>query len=283
MPNKLGFKDSENKVEKGKAISEESKKFLFNLKPNDIDQYLIEELFAFKQNTKPKFCPQDTFILPKDKLYNDSAEATTVGRYIVNLFLLEGKVANVLKYINKPFTSKVIGMINAKCSEAILDEKILNEDYFKVIDKLTWLGYETSKFMNASLSSEFMTTRPEIEKRKNELIKEKEHEIANGDMKAVDSIEKELLGMAKDIYKDHPSMQIYDCGAKGDFTNNYKNTSVMRGCVKDFADPSKVRISTSSLEEGIKPDEISVYANIGIAGEYGKAVETKDGKIFKVA
>ena len=82
--------------------------------------------------------------------------------------------------------------------------------------------------MNASLSAEFVMTNPKISKRKEELLKQNDTAIKNGDSVVTAKIEEELLGMAKEEFKDAPAMQIYNSGCRGSFGNNYKCTSVMR-------------------------------------------------------
>ena len=56
-------------------------------------------------------------------------------------------------------------------------------------------------------------------------------------------------------------MQIYNSGCRGSFGNNYKCTSVMRGIVKDFV-TNETYVSTSNLDEGIKPEEFKYYCDM---------------------
>jgi len=263
-------------VIKGKSLEKESIDELLNLTSNSINKELLARYFAFTAKDKPKFSPQDYFVLPKDKLYNKEAETTTVGRYIFNLLILNDKIGPIVGYTNKPITGSVINSINNKIANSFVENKIGPDDEREFIDKVTWLGFSTARYMNASLSAEFVMTHPKISKKKEELIKKNAKEIENGDMTVAAEMENELIKDAKEIFKDNPAMQIYDSGCRGSFGNNYKNTSIMRGTMKDFVDPSKSYISTSNLDEGIKPEEFEHYCNLSITGTYGRAIETQD-------
>jgi hypothetical protein len=194
-------------VSQPRKISDEEINYLFSLKSDNINKELIWTLFAYRKNSNPKFQPSDYFVLPKDKLYNKEPETTTVGRYIFNLLILTDPLNKYIEYINTPMEDKAIGKLDSKIAKLLLEEKIS---------------------INASLSVDFIITNDEIKEKKNELAETYKKEINEGDINTAVNIEKELIGMAKDIYKDHPSMQIYDSGCRGSFGNNYKNSSIMR-------------------------------------------------------
>ena len=65
-------------------------------------------------------------------------------------------------------------------------------------------------------------------KLRDELFKKYSKEISEGDLATVGKIEKELLELAKKELKGNPGMDIYDSGSRGSFSNNYKNTAIMR-------------------------------------------------------
>lgn len=263
---------------KGKSLSEQEVKELIN-NTHVINKSYLTECFAFTKNTKPKYSPQDYFVLPANHLYNSTAVTTTVGRYIFNKLILDEKLGKLIGYLNEPMGKKGIGKLQNKVAKLFLDDKIDAVDMRNFLDKINWLGFSISRYMNASLSADFVITNPKISEQKEKLLSKNEKEIENGNMKVVADIEKELLDDAREIYKDEPSMQIYNSGCRGSFDNNYKNTSIMRGVVKDFADPSKVFVSKTNLDEGIKPEEFKYYCDMSISGSFGRAVETQD-KIY---
>jgi len=264
-------------VIKGRSLSEPEVKELLNYKADDITKQFMEDNFAFTEKKNPKYCPQDYFVLPAGKLYNDKAESTTVGRYIWNLFLLTDKLGPLLKYMNYPFDNGKLKKLNNSISQFFLEDKISATDVYEYFDKTNWF-FSISYFINSSLQLDFVMTNPKIKESKEKLLAEHADDISNGNVVTISKIEKELIGEAKEIFKDHPSMQIYDSGCRGSFGNNYKNTSIIRGAMKDFADPSKTFISTTSLDEGIIPSEYKYYCDMSIQGTYSKAIETQSGK-----
>jgi len=266
------------KVIQGRTLSEAEVKELLALTTDDVTGTLLEDYFAYTKNKKPKYSPQDIFILPAGSLYNEKAESTTVGRYIFNLLILDEKLGKLVKYQNKPFGKKVNGFLN-DITKLYSENKLTNEETFKLFDKLNWLGFYSASFMNASLNMDFVMTNPKVSKRKKELLKENDKAIKNGDAVVTAKIENELMDIAKAEFKDSPAMQIYDSGCRGSFGNNYKCTSVMRGIVKDFV-TGQTYVSTTNLDEGIKPDEFKYYCDMSIAGTYGKAIETQDKLIY---
>lgn len=266
------------KVIQGRSLSETEVKELLALTSDDITGPMLEEYFAYTKSRKPKYCPQDYFVLPAGKLYNKSAETTTVGRYIFNLLILTPKIGELVGYQNKAF-GKDINKFVTKIVKYFGNDQIDAQETRDFMDKVNWFGFYCGKFMNASLSADFVMTNPKIAKRKEELLKENDTAIKNGDTVVTAKIEKELLDIAKDTFKDAPAMQIYNSGCRGSFDNNYKCTSVIRGAIKDFV-TGETYISTSNLDEGIRPDEFKYYCDMSIAGTFGKAVETQDGETF---
>lgn len=259
------------KVIQGRTLSEEEVKELLTLNSDSITGELLEDYFAFTKNKKPKYCPQDIFILPAGKLYNEKNESTTVGRYIFNVLLLNNeKIGKLIGYQNKAFGKNINKFLN-DLAKKFSENKLTHEETFELFDKLNWLGFYCASFMNSSLNAEFIITNPKVAKRKKELLKENDKAIKNGDAVVTAKIENELMDIAKAEYKDSPAMQIYDSGCRGSFGNNYKCTSIMRGVVKDFV-TGESYISTTNLDEGIKPEEFKYYCDMSIAGTYGKVL-----------
>lgn len=170
-----------------------------------------------------------------------------------------------------------IGWLDDKMSELLLDDKITCTDFSNYIDKMQWLSFSISKFLNASLTTNMIIPPDNVIKRKKELIEKNKDAIKNGDVTKVVEIENELIELSKKAVKDLPDYQIYESGSRGSFKNNYKNTSLMRGAIKNLDDPTKIMVSTSSLEEGIPPEELHSYAEILNNASYSRAISTADG------
>ena len=137
------------------------------------------------------------------------------------------KLGKLFGYQNKVFGKNTNEFIN-QAAKYFTDDKLDSKDMFDLMDKLNWLSFYIAKFMNASLSADFVMTNPKVEKRKQELLKQYNTQIKNGDPVVTSKIENELLDIAKEENKESPAMQIYDSKCRGSYGNNYKCTSVMR-------------------------------------------------------
>jgi hypothetical protein len=265
------------KVVRPIEISESNKNFLLSLKEEDITLELLVKMFAHKEKTPAMFKTDDTFILPKGRLHNERSERTTTGRYIFNLLVLSPKIIELMGYQNLPFDDDNIGVLENRLSEFLLEDKMTVQEFADYIDKLQWLGFITAKFLNASLTYSLLATPKETMDLRKELIQKHKKAIEGGDLIAANKVEKELIADAKSRVKDIPDYQIYASGARGSFGNNYKNTSLMRGAVKNLANPDQVHVSMSSLMDGIPPEEIEYYADIITQASFSRAVGTREG------
>jgi hypothetical protein len=266
-----------DKVAKPLQISEENKNFLLSLGEEDVTLSLLEKMFANKHDTPAMFKPDDYFTLPKGRLYNETSLTTTTGRYIFNLLILSPKIITLVGYQNQPMDDGAVGDLENKLSEYLIEDKITVPEFVDYLDKLQWLGFITAKFLNASLTYNFLALPPETEALKKQLLEKYKKEIEAGDLITVNKIEKLLIEDAKQRVKDIPDYQIYASGGRGSFGNNYKNTSIMRGAIKNLANPDKVHVSKDSLVEGIPANEIEYYADLITQASYQRAVGTREG------
>lgn len=263
--------------ETARQINKEEYNYLLSLKEDDITMNLLKDFFAFKKNKQPKFQPFDKFVLEKGTYYNKEKITTTVGLFIFNKLILGEKLLPILGYKNDTFDGDGIDDLDDEMSRLLLENKIETPTFADYLDKCQWLGFGIAKFMNSSLTYNLLVPPNEVEKRKKELIESKKKELESGDIHAAADIESELIGLSKKILKDTPDIQIYDSGCRGSFGNNFKNTSLMRGAIKNLADPTQIKISTNSLVDGIPPEEFAQYADLITQASYSRAVGTQEG------
>lgn len=275
MANKNNDNEGIN-IKKGRQISEDNIKFLINLHEHDINLPLLVDLFAFTKNKQPQFLTNDFFILPVKTLYNDKPEATNVGRFIFNKLILNDKLGEIFGYINKPISNKVLNELLTKLDDAMLEDKINANDYSEFLDKADWLGFSITKFLAPSCNYSSLHCPEEITNLKKKLFEDNKKEIEERNPEVVSKIESELINASKSYTEGNSSLTIYESGSRGSYSNNYKNTSLIRGVMKDFVDGT-YHISSSSLEEGFNPEEFHEYANLAISGEFSRSVDTKNG------
>lgn len=265
------------KIRQPRAITEEEKNYLITLPYDRIDLNLLKELFANTATGTAKFLPNDYFTLPKDKFYNKESCKTTVGRYIFNLFVLSPKLIQLVGYHNNTFDDGGIGDLEDELSKLLLNDKITSEDMFEYFDKTQWLGFSIARFLNASLTYDLLVPTKGIEDKKKELIVKYKKAIETGNIIEISKMEKELIAFSKEEVKNVPDMQIYNSGGRGSFGNNYKNTTLMRGGMKNLANPDNIKVSTASLVDGIPAEEMGRYADLITQASYSRAVGTREG------
>lgn len=253
---------------------------LLSIKHDEMDAETIKQLLAFKNGGDAIFDPTDKFTLPKNKLYNKEDIETTVGRYIFNMVTLTERTGPHVGYINFPVNGSGMGKIEGKMSDLLMNDIISVDDYSDWIDRLQWLGFSISDYINPPLTTDLLTLPDKVKKEKDWILSKEENIKRlkqDGDIILAGEIEKHLLDMSKEELKDLPDMDIYDSGSRGSFSNNYKMTAVSRGVVASVSNPDQFSISMASLDEGIPPEERYIYADVLTNASYNRAVKTQEG------
>ena len=261
-------------------IDKKSLSYILSLKSEDVTADVIKSLIANTSEREAPFDPTDSFTLPKDKLYNDKSLKTTIGRYIFNLATLTERTGPHVGYINFPIDKSGMRKVEGKMSELLMNDIISVDDFSDWIDRLQWLGFSISDYVNPPLTTKMLMLPDNVKERKNMLLSKEENRKALQDDKSVilaGKIEKDLLDMAKDELKDLPDMDIYDSGSRGSFGNNYKMTAVSRGVVASVSNPDEINISMASLDDGIPPEERYIYADVLTNASYSRAILTRNG------
>jgi len=240
---------------------------------------------------KRRFNTYDTVTIPSGSYgpegnKNINPINTTVGIWVFNKAFIEKELFDLFGYINKPITSKVFKEINKKMSYAVMEDKL-------PLDAIKRYIMKTEKFqpycniLSTSITENMLSIPKAIAKKKQELLKKYEKELATNDPIASQKIEKELIEECKVLLKDDPSVDMINSGAKIDWGNNFKNMFVMRGASKnpDPLNPNgDYTIIKSDFMTGIAPDEYAAFADSLTAGPYARAKKTADGgameKIF---
>lgn len=243
------------------------------IQEKDITSSLLKRLFANTRKGR-RFNPSDTFILPKGIMKVEKDTETTVGRYIFNRFIIEPFMINYMPYVNEPVTGDKLTDIESRMSECLMDDLITTKQYIDYINRVSWLGYAPNDYLTPSVSLATIKPVDSVMKRKEELVRKHKEELDAGDEVVGAKIEKELIDLAKKELDGHPSMDLFNSGAKGSFGNNYKNTSLMRGPVKNSS-TNKWNITTSDYIDGIKKDEYDSFGDLIVSSVFPGAVGTR--------
>lgn len=259
---------------------------ILSVEPKDINRTFLENMFGghYDKTTKkmiePNFKPTAKIILTKDQYpFVKEPTETTLGQLIMNRYLLEQwGIIQYLGYYNKPIDSKGLGNLNTEVNNLVLEDKITTDDLVNFIDARDRLGFWCATFLAVSITASLLLPMQNVNKRKAELFKQRAADLASDNpvtqIMANNEIEKELMDLVRENLKSDSGYDLYRSG-DGNLDNNYKTINVMRGAVFDNA-KKRYHVVDSSLMEGIKPRDITPFANSVVAAAFPSAVGTAD-------
>jgi hypothetical protein len=272
--------------------------FLFT-PPSQYTLTLLRKWLATSKNSPPLYHPHATLLIPdsfkqsviKTREPEDfdvrlapnwkSISATTVGRFIANnlIFSRSLELRSVFPYYDLPWDKKVIETIEKRLANVFLNKEITDEDITFAIDRMQWLGFAPTSFLVPSMTIDTIRAPKSTKKLKADILKSPTGDlIRNGNLKELGNFEKILLEDAKkNLDGVDPGFDIFKSGARGSFNNNFKNTSLLRGAIRKSDDPSQIKISTASLDEGIPINELPIYADLIVQATYGRSMMTAQG------
>lgn len=258
-------------------MTETDKQYLLSLKPEDLTFSTLVGIFGdtvaegskssakksrFETTTQMTLTPSEYFVKQKTD--------TTVGRFIYNKYIVERcGFQDILGYINVPITDSYNGKIEAQLSNALVNDKITMDDYTKYIDYRDSLGMYLNAVITTSFTPDTVKLPSNIRKKRDELFKQYDKELKNGDIVVAERIEKELVKDAKEQLKGDPGLDLYNSEARGNF-GNYKNMNIFKGATKN--NRGEFEIVRSSFMDGIRKEDVSVFGTSVIAGSYPKSV-----------
>lgn len=257
---------------KPRDITSDEVKEILNLKAQDITATKLKYLFAANKEHEAKFQTNDKFTLPQNKFYNDKSIETTVGRYIYNLFCLPEKYLKKYGYMNEPLTGDKLSEIEGRCGYMIMDDVLTTKEYARYMDCSEWLSMNIAFFITPTIDNDIIMPLPDVMKKKDELFTQYDKELKEGDLATVNTVEGELLKMAKTELqeKDPPSFDLY---ASGEFNFNlhYKKSAIMVGATNDIQ-TGQVNVLKSNYTEGVSKDEYDKTAGLTVTGGLARGV-----------
>lgn len=266
-----------HELKKSRQLTEAEVAEILSLHPDDLDEKVFKDYFANKMSHEARFQPHDIFTLPKGTLFNKEDITTTIGRYFVNLFLLDYDLLKLIGYQNIEMN---IGKITKQVDNLLMTDKIDGIRYAEFLNKQDEF-YAFCNFLAPSLTLDILKPTKEAQALKEELLEKNKDAIAANDYAVMGQIEKQVLNKAKEEIKNIPDFDIYASGAGGGmgkaFNNAFKNMTYFRGAIRNLADTDAYYCSTKSLLEGIPPEEMDKYADITVQASYGRAIGTRQG------
>lgn len=269
-----------------KTLSPAYQEKYLNMAPGEITRSFLADIFADTVNNstgknnvgkhKSLHNTWDRMTVPANYFYNGHDKIdTTVGRFFANKFILEGSgtIAQI-GYINDVLNKGSIGDLDNTIGNLYMENNINKNNFNSYLDHRDTMGYWLNGMLAHTISQRMLKPLPEIEKRKAELCKKYEKELASGDLDVMTKISDELVAYAKEILKDDPGMDLYTSGDL-DFGNNYRNNAILKGAVQNQI-TGEFDFISSSFMGGIEIKDVPAHANSILAAQYPASIATKD-------
>ena len=279
---------------KAPPLSDELKAELLKIKQEDLTLNMIAELFGNttsmdnkdKKNVfdvkGPKFNPQSKFTLKAGEYINKEEITTSVGIFLFNKLMVENLIEDVVPggYYNEICNKKKFSKLCDMVAEGILSQKLkIVPTVAKWINAYEFWGLSLVAVFAGSYSLDMIVPNPKLKEMKDELLKN----APDNDLDTLVGIEKKLIKEADKLTEDSYGKFLFNSGARGSFTNDFKNMAISIGPVENPI-TGEFDFMSSNYMEGIKKEDIPKAANSIVNAEYPKAIGTAQGgymsKIF---
>lgn len=223
---------------------------------------------------KPEIRFRDEYklTLEQQKIFK-TIETTTVGRLILNSFIMCEEYIERFGYINSPMNSSVNAKFHENLSVLLVNNSINYKVYNDIINRIDWLGANLTNHTGLCIDYDSLNMSKSFKEHKNKVYENLKKTNASGSeiLKAED----ELIDMATKE-KSHTGMyKMIKSGAKGSFTNNYKVLNIGRGIIKNGA--GDLKLISNDLSTGNGSAEYIELSNNSILGTYGRSMKTAQG------
>ncbi len=267
-----------------KWVSDEDLKFLLSIKPNEFTRDLLYDMFAITEGQRvPRFLAEDVFILEKSKtptwnktVHNMEKDKvpTTVGSYFFNIFVTE-QFNGFLDYWNKNMTGDDFHKYQKPMPDIIMSGKAeVVPDYANWSNNLCFLDH-LAEVMIPSDTYEMLEATPTIKKFIRETKEKYKEDLLKDPGVAGAKIEREVVDFAKKEFGHLDTCRIYEVGDPT-FGNDLKNMSLMNGPAYNQSN-KQWEISFSNFSEGLKKEELALFADIATTSGFLRSVGTGIG------
>lgn len=272
----------------GGILSNEKKEKLLKINSKEITSDMIASMFGYttkiekddKGNKKfiknePEFNLRDKLTLDANEYINTERITTTVGIFLFNKLMVEDYISTIVPggFYNKVCDKKIFGKLSDIVAKGVLDEKIdIKTQLIPWLNAYEFWGLVLVTIFAPSFSMELIAPNKELEKMKKDLLENAPDHSLN----TLTSIESKLVKKADEVLKGTPGKYLFDSGARGSFSNDYKNMSLSIGVVENPV-TGEYDFMKSNYIGGIKKEDLSAAANIIVNAEYPKAIGTAKG------
>ena len=262
-------------------------KSVIEIKPEDITSTYVVELFG-EFDGKRRCNPYDLVTVPKGvygiegskRGVNVKPFTTTVGKLIWNkMYILRNPdIYEAVGWVDEIVTKKAFNKLYKKLGYLLLEGKI-SRDSLKRFVMTTQLTMPYVQFLSPSFTDKMLLSSTYMNKRKAALIKENKAAFDAVDLKTIDAVSNELLKESKEYLDGDPSLDIFNSGGGGDYSNHYKNTYIMKGTVRDG--DGSYKVITSNQIDGVSEKEYATLANSLAEGPFNRSKKTEKGGYYE--
>lgn len=272
---------------KSKSLSDDLKMKLINIPKDDVTVAWIVSLFAKKTKkiapsdpTKPKrsfeiiapiIAPNDQVHLKAGEYINKKDIDTTAGRILFNKLLIEGTIESIIPdgFVNHEVSAKQMEGIFEILSSNLMKKRIpLEPNAVGFLNAYEFWGLKLVGIFSPSLSMNMIKPDLEVNQLKDKLLAEAG---PNPTLAKMVEIEDTLVALAREKKKDDPGMSLFVSGARGKFEDNYKNTTIGLGPLKNPI-TNEYKFVSANYMSGIEKKDIPSLANLVVNSGYPKAV-----------
>jgi hypothetical protein len=260
-------------------VSETTKKYFLSLKPEELGIKMQTHLFGRTADPKtkkinpPRYIVTDRVKLKAKEYINLTDVDTTLGRLVFNKICIEPYIKDVVPnhYWNKVMDKGGVKALYNCVSEALKYGKITTEVAWKWEKAIEFYSLKGAIIYNSSYNADLLIPREDLIKERDEFIKNN----PNATTADFANFEEKITGEASKKLADNPGVGLYNSGARGEISDQYKNISIMIGPVYNPA-TAQMEPVTSNFIEGFKKEDIPKAGNMLISAAYPKSCATAD-------
>ena len=262
-----------------KILNDKERYEILSLKPDDITQKKLVELFAATSKGEAKYETNDQFRLEANTFYNKSAVDTTVGKYVFNMFTLPVSYLKKYGYNNQSMNGKNLGNMETNMTDMILNDEMKPEDYLVYMRKGEWMGGAMVAYISPSFDLSTVDNLPEVMIMKDNLNKEYADKIADGDKNVLSMINDKLVVEAERIMKSDPekykTIEWANAGVYG-ISKNYRKTNIATGLQRKPSNQNDYFYVDSNYAEGLSKKDYANNSNLAIIGGLSRGLDSAE-------